>query len=67
MILIDESDGRTRALAFLFPQDVSGQGRLDDFLTSIDEIERRTGIDFLRDLPDGAENALEASKASRVW
>jgi endonuclease G len=66
MIIVDESDGRVRAEAFLFPQEPV-EGSLDRYLTSIDEIERRTGLDFLRDLPDDAENALEVRQVERVW
>jgi len=66
MIIVDESDGRIRTTAYLFPQDpVSVQ--LDTYLTTIDEIERRTGLDFLAELPDAAENALEARQAGRAW
>lgn len=67
MIVVDESDGRVRAEAFLFPQETKPGGKLDDYLTSIDEIEQRTGLDFLSELPDEAENALEARKVERAW
>jgi endonuclease G len=67
MIVVDESDGRVRAEAFLFPQETPAAARMDDYIASIDEIERRTGLDFLSELPDAAENALEARKVARVW
>lgn len=66
MILVDESGGRVRASAYLFPQEPP-TGDLNDYLVAIDEIERRTGLDFLAELPDAAENALEATRASRAW
>lgn len=66
MIILDESDGRIRAEAFLFPQETTA-GRLGTYLTSIDEIERRTGLDFFAALPDDAETALEARKVDRAW
>jgi endonuclease G len=66
MIIVDESDGRVRAEAFLLPQDpVSMQ--LDAYLTSIDEIERRSGLDFFNLLPDDAQTALEAKRVARAW
>jgi endonuclease G len=66
MIVVDESEGRVRAQCFLFPQEaVSSQ--LDTYLTTIDEIERRTGLDFLSELPDDAEEMLEKRRASRAW
>ncbi len=67
MIIVDESDGRVRATAFLFPQSTAENARLDDFLVSIDELEHRTGLDFLPELPDAAEDALEARRAERAW
>ncbi|KXU35012.1 hypothetical protein AXK11_07540 [Cephaloticoccus primus] len=66
MIIVDESAGRVRTLAFIFPQQPPSNS-LADYLTTIDEIEARTGLDFFSALPDAAENALEAAKASRVW
>jgi endonuclease G len=67
MIIVDESDGRVRTMAFLFPSDPAKDTKLEDFLVTIDEIETWTGLDFLADLPDEAETALEAKRASRVW
>ena len=66
MIILDESEGRLRGTAFLLPQDAAGAD-LAAYLTSIDEIERRTGLDFLSDLPDQAEAALEARVAAQPW
>jgi len=66
MILVDENEGRLRTLAFIFPQQPRSDN-LADYLTTIDEIEARTGLDFFSALPAAAEQALEGSKASRVW
>jgi endonuclease G, mitochondrial len=66
MIIIDESEGRVRAEAFLLPQDpVSTQ--LDSYLVSIDEIEHRTGLDFLAELPVETQAVLEAHRVQKVW
>lgn len=67
MILVDESAGRVRTTAYLFPQTAPESRRLDDFLVAIDELERRTGLDFLSELPDAPEAALEARRAERTW
>lgn len=67
MIVVDENEGRVRTEAFLFSQDTPAEADLNRYLTSIDEIERRTGLDFLSQLPAEAQNALEARVASRVW
>jgi len=34
------------------------------YTVSVDEVERQSGYDFLRDVPDGVENVIEASAAS---
>jgi len=65
--VVDESGGRVRAEAFLFPQDAASSVKMDDYLASVDEVEQRTGLDFLSELPDEAENALEARRVERVW
>ncbi len=67
MIVIDESGGRVRTQAFVFAEDTPTGTDAGRYLVSIDEIERRTGLDFLTDLPDDAEVQLEAQVASRVW
>ncbi len=66
-ILFDEQKGTVRAMAFLVPQSVTGQDRIDKFLTSIDEIEKLTGLDFLAPLSDQNEDRLEANTANRLW
>jgi endonuclease G len=66
MLIVDESDGRVRTQAFLLPQE-PGSPDLDSYLVSIDEIERRTGLDFLPELPDDAEALLESRPAARPW
>ncbi len=49
------------------PQDVGGEEPIERFLVSIDEIERRTGLDFLSELPEPVEDRLEREKAAGVW
>lgn len=67
MIVVDENDGRVRTLAFLFPQEPPAGARPEDYLTTVDEIERRTGLEFFAELPIDAENLIEARRAERVW
>lgn len=67
-IILDETpDGHLRTLAFLVPQEVSGDDRPGRYLVSIDAIEGATGYDFLPAFPDAVEEALESAKASRLW
>jgi endonuclease G, mitochondrial len=67
MMVIDESDGRVRVQALMFPQETPAGAELGRFVVSVDEVERRTGFDFLHELPDGAEDALEAKRVEGVW
>jgi endonuclease G len=67
MMVIDESDGRIRVQALLFPQETSAGADLALFLTSVDEVERRTGYDFFTEIDDSAEATLEAKRAESAW
>ena len=40
---------------------------LYEFVTSIDEIEKKTGIDFFPSLPNDLENRLEKSTQYKNW
>lgn len=66
-ILLDEMDGKPRALAVIMPQDLPDGARWDDFLTSVDDIEARTGLDFFPDLSDALEARLEQEVLSAPW
>lgn len=67
MIVIDEHEGGVRAQAILVPQEAGSDADLRQLRTSIDEIEQRTGLDFLNELDEAAEELLEAPRAGRVW
>lgn len=67
MIVVDESAERVRALAFVLPQTPPAGASVEDFLTTVDEVERRTGLDFFADLPAAAQTQLEATRAAHVW
>lgn len=58
-IWLDLEDGRPRVLALRVPQNVQGDERLDDFVTSVDAIETETGLDFHPELPEGLQAAIE--------
>lgn len=67
-IVVDANDASgVEALAFMLPnQSISGE-EYGAFLTSIDEIEAATGLDFLSALPADVEEAVESRTAPRVW
>ena len=66
-IILDEENGAPRVLAFVAPQTVTGQEPLAQFLTSVREIERQTGLDFYPELPKEVQDGLETVKAGRLW
>ncbi len=55
------------ALAFLVPQAVNGKEPLAQFVTSIDNIEAQTGLDFFAELNDRIEAHLEAAIEPLPW
>ena len=48
-----------RAIAFIYPNGHSG-GRLRQYAVSVDEVERRTGLDFFPTLPHEEQHRLES-------
>ena len=55
-----------RAIAFIYPNEpVSGSFKR--FAVTVDEVERRTGLDFFSSLPDNLENALESHSDPNQW
>ena len=65
-VLIDNNTGKTKMIAFLMDHQDSDQP-LYKFVTSVDTIERLTGIDFFSELDDDLENKLEASSDYKNW
>jgi endonuclease G len=66
-----EKSNKPDVQAFIYPQVGGGNlARPYDhrrYLTTVDEIEKLTGVDFLTDLPSKQESALEKSHASHLW
>lgn len=52
--------------AFAFEQDILRHSEMMDHVVSIDEIEERTGLDFLWDLPNTIENTFERHE-NKEW
>lgn len=67
-LLLKNSQGY-RAMAFWVEnEDVNRKNdNLADYVISIDELEKRTGIDFFCNLPDDIEEKVEKSVALNVW
>ena len=65
-VLIDNNSGETKMIAFLMPHKNSRKP-LYEFVVSVDEVEKLTGIDFFPELEDDLENKLEASSSYKGW
>ena len=65
-VLLDYTEPEIKAIAFILPHKESNRP-LYEFVVSIDELEKRTGIDFFPELPDAIEDKLEASSSYKNW
>ncbi len=54
------------AIAFILPNEKISSSPLEGFITTIDEVEDSTGLDFLHELEDAIENDLE-SLVAEMW
>lgn len=61
-----KSPDSIRTASFMFDQDANRRDDIIDHLCSIDDIETKTGLDFLRDLPDDVEEWIEGY-IDREW
>lgn len=65
-VLLSKSDGKIKLIAFLIPNEAS-EKPLYDFVVSVDQIEKMTGIDFFPKLDDKIEEKLESSNDYKAW
>jgi endonuclease G len=67
-IVVDvNSTGHIDALAFIIPnKDLSGH-HYREFLTSIEAVEKSTGLDFLSALTTDEQDTIEPKTATKVW
>jgi endonuclease G len=56
-----------RIIAFWMPHEEGKKYDVKSYLTSVDEIERVTGLDFLSRVNDDQEDDLEAAIPSSLW
>ena len=66
-ILLDEGPDDLRLRAFLIPQDVRGNENPESFTTTVDAVERATGLDFFPALGDAREDRLEGAAPGPAW
>jgi len=63
----DESTGAVHALGVVMPQERIDEVPLSEFIVTVDAIEAATQIDFLSELQDGLEDAVEAAVPDARW
>ena len=67
-IVVDAKDSANPAtLAFMLPNEKLSGRSYTEFLTTIDEVEAATGLDFLSSLPVDVQEKIESKKAVNVW
>lgn len=67
MIVVQQHEDGVRAEGFIIDQEAPASGSLDPYLTSIGEIEHRTGLNFFPKLEKQAQAQLEDQRPSSVW
>ena len=55
-----------KAIGFIY-KNADGNRPKGDYVNSVDQVERITGIDFFPALPDKTENKIEASANASDW
>ena len=59
-------EGRPKAIGFIVKNN-AGTKKKDQYVNSVDEVERITGIDFFSGVPDDIEDEIEANANIRDW
>ncbi len=65
-VLLNKNNENYKMIAFLMPNEDSEKG-LYEFVVSVDEVEKLTGINFFPKLDDSIENKLEKSSDYKNW
>ncbi len=66
-IIVEEEGGKPNVMAFIMPQAVAGTEPVEQFLTSVRDIEQKTGLDFFAEMPQEVQDRLESQKAAALW
>lgn len=57
---------KPRGIAFVYPN-MSAPGNMENYVMTIDDVEKLTGFDFFYELPDEIENEIESVSSFREW
>jgi endonuclease G len=63
----DEATGQLKAIALYLKQNVSGNHKPREFVTTVRALEEHTGLDFFSELPTEVQDALETSAPDAEW
>ncbi|MCR4772858.1 MAG: DNA/RNA non-specific endonuclease [Prevotella sp.] len=67
MALLAVKDGQYHAMAFWIEHKANSDTQLAKYAISVNELERRTGIDFFCNLPDSREETIEGQSISNAY
>ncbi len=67
MALVSKKNGSYKGMAFWAEHKANSDTSLAKYMISIDELEKRTGIDFFCNLPDQIENSVEKMDSPISW
>ena len=65
-VVLARKKGRYQAIVFVY-RNMSGTKPMEFFVRTIDEVERLTGLDFFRSLPDNIEDEVESTADLKNW
>lgn len=65
-VILEYKNNATKAIGFILPNKKSSFS-LNNFIVSIDSVEKITGIDFFHQLPDTIESEIEKSVCAACW
>ena len=66
-VIAAQTDDGVRALAVYMPKNIPFSAFPVHNIVTVDELERRTGLDFFPDMPDFLQKPLEADLPTRLW
>ncbi len=66
-IHLAQKEGKWHVLAFLVDQGVQGNEPLSQYLSTVAEIEQKTGLSFFPQLPPEVQTPLKSSKGDAIW
>lgn len=58
---------RVETIAFVIPNTAHQGRRLEEFITSVRDVEQRTGLDFLNRITPGVQALIEEAVAAGLW